>query len=481
MSLQDEEIKDSKIIDPAKEKNSQPKRSRAPIYVVSGIVVIAVIGGLIYWLYTRQFETTDDAFVEANIVQISPKISAHIVKIHVKENQYVKKNDLLIELDPSEFEAKVEKAKAELRAAQAQRGKSLANVALTRKTAKANLNQAVSNFDTAKTIINQAKLSTDSKENSIIQAQNQVKTAEAALLQIQTQIPAAEATLAQVRSQVPASEAKLEVAQIEYERNITLFNAGDVAKQTVEQSKAELGQAKSNFESAKKQIEIAQANLNSLRQQINVANARINEAKANVRTAENDLKQSQTQIETAQSQSNESFGRVQEAQSLPEQVAVEESEVSNSDAKIAQAEVALRQAELELSYTKIYAPEDGFISNKNVQEGQLVQSEQALLAVSQPEIWVVANFKETQIANIKPGQTVLVYVDAYPNLILNGTVDSFQAGTGSRFSVLPPENASGNFVKVVQRIPVKIRFDETDDRLKLLVPGMSVVPKVKVK
>ena len=480
MPSQEKENKEIEV-ETVVEETVVKRRSRVPIYIVGGLLILAAIGGLLYWLYIRQFETTDDAFVEGTIVQISPKVAAHIAKIHVKENQYVKKGDLLVEMDASEFEAKIEKAKAELRAAQAQRGKALANVALTRKTSRASLNQALSNYDTAKTNINQAKLSTDSKENAIVQAQNQVKTAEANLRQMQSQIPSAEASLAQTRLQVPAAETKLEVAQIEYERNQTLFEGGHVSKQSLEKSKAELSEAKSHYESAKKQIEIVQAQLNSLRRQIEVAASQVTEAKARVTSAENDFRQSQSQIVTATSQSNESYGRVQEAESVPEKVAVDESEVSNADAQIAQAEAALRQAELELSYTKIYAPEEGFISKKNVQEGQLVQSEQALFAISQPEIWVVANFKETQIGNIKPGQTVLVYVDAYPNLILNGTVDSFQAGTGSRFSVLPPENASSNFIKVVQRIPVKIRFEESPERLKLLVPGMSVVPKVKVK
>lgn len=478
MSPDDEK---EKVAENKGEDKSLPKRSRVPVYLVGSLLIVAAVVGIIYWLYIRQFETTDDAFVEANIVQISPKISAHIVKIHVKENQPVNKGDLLVELDANEFEAKLEKAKAELRAARALREKALANVALTKKTAKADLNQAISNYDTSKTSINQAKLSTNSKENAVIQARNQVATAEAAIRQIESQVPAAEASLAQAKAQVPHTETKLEIAQTEFERNQILFQSGDVSKQMVDLSKAQVSEAKSNFETAKKQIEIAQAQINLLRRQIEVSRSKLNEAKTNVATAENDFWQSKSQVDTTLSQSNESYGRVQKAQSLPEQVAVEESEISNAEAQIAQAEAALRQAELELTFTKIYAPEDGFIANKNVQEGQLVQSEQALFAISQPEIWVVANFKETQIGNIKPGQTVLVHVDAYPNMILNGIVDSFQAGTGSRFSVLPPENASSNFIKVVQRIPVKIRFEESPERLKLLVPGMSVVPKVKVK
>lgn len=457
------------------------KRSRIPAYIVGVIILIVAIGGLIYWLYARQFESTDDAFIEGNIVQISPKVSAHISKIHVKENQYVKKGDLLIELDPSEFDAKIESAKAQLLAAQAMRTKAAANVALTKKTANADLNQAKSNFDTAQTNINQAKLSTDNKENSITQARNQVRTAEANIRQIQSQIPAAQANLEQVKLQVPNALTKMEVARNEFERNQTLFSSGDVSKQMLEKSKADLSDATSQYETAKKQIDIAQGQITLLNRQIEAANSRLNEAKTNVVTAENDFRLTQSQIDTTTSQANESFGRIQQAQTAPEKVAVEESEIGNADAQIAQAQANLKQAELELSFTKIYAPEDGFVSQKTVQEGQLVQSEQALMAISQPEIWVIANFKETQIGNISAGQTVNIHVDAYPNLTFIGTIDSFQAGTGSRFSVLPPENASGNFVKVVQRIPVKIRFEENQDKLKLLVPGMSVVPKVKVK
>ncbi len=461
--------------------SSTKNRSLIPIYFIGGLLFVTAIGGLIYWLYQRQFETTDDAFVEGNIVQISPKITAHITKIHVSENQFVKKGDLLIELETAEFESKVEKAKAELSSARAKRGKALANVALTRKTAKADLNQARSNYDTAQTSINQSKLSVSSKENAILQVQNQVKTAEANLRQIQSTVPAAEAALAQTRVQIPAAETKFEVAQNEYESDLSLFKDGHIPKITLEKSKVALSEAKSNLETAKKQVEIAHSQLNSLKRQIDVAAARVVEAKTTVKTAENDFRQSQSQIATTTSQANESYGRVQSAESIPEQVAVEESEVSTTDADVARAEASLKEAEMELSDTKIYAPEAGFVAKKTAQVGQLVQSEQSLMAISQPGIWVVANFKETQIGNLRSGQTVLIYVDAFPNLIFNGTIDSFQPGTGSRFSVLPPENASGNYVKVVQRIPVKIRLEEDDERLKLLVPGMSVVPQVKVK
>ena len=156
--------------------------------------------------------------------------------------------------------------------------------------------------------------------------------------------------------------------------------------------------------------------------------------------------------------------------------------MTTAEAGILAAEAAVRQAELELSYSKIYAPEDGYVTRKNVEEGQLVQVGAPLMAISQSdEVWVVANFKETQLENMQIGQPVDIKVDAFPSESFHGKVESFQAGTGSKFSVLPAENATGNYVKVVQRVPVKIVFDDPPEKIKRLVPGMSVEPSVTVR
>jgi len=155
-------------------------------------------------------------------------------------------------------------------------------------------------------------------------------------------------------------------------------------------------------------------------------------------------------------------------------------EGSKADAEKARAEVA--QATLNLSYTKIIAPADGYVTKKNVEPGAFVQVGQSLMAIVRPNVWVTANFKETQLTHMHPGQPVTVSVDTYPDATFHGRVDSIQRGTGARFSLLPPENATGNFVKVVQRIPVKIVFDRPEELAKYrLVPGMSVVPEVNVK
>ena len=458
-----------------------PGRSKRPFYYALVILAVAGIISLSYWLYTRQFVTTDDAYIEGNIVQVSPKITANVSRILVKENQYVKKGDLLIELDSREAEVKLLDAKAKLTAAEADKAKAISNARLTKKMANAELTEARSNFDTAKLGVGQSKLQADSKESAISQAEAQVKTAEAAHRQVQSQIPAAKAAIEQAKARVPMTESRLEYARNEYERAKSLFADGHISRSELERTNASLSEAIANNQNAVKQIDIANSQLNSLNQQVEIAASRVREAKESVNQAENAYRQSAGQINEASSRTNESLGRLQNAEAAPERIAVGESEIANADAQIAQAQAAVSQAELELSYTKIYAPEEGYVTRKAVQEGQLVQPEEALMALSRPGIWIVANFKETQIDKIRAGQQVDIYVDAYPNVSFHGTVDSFQAGTGSRFSVLPPENASGNYVKVVQRIPVKIVLEETPEKVNLLVPGMSVTPKIKVR
>jgi membrane fusion protein, multidrug efflux system len=483
-STEKETILEEELSDKTDEMSddSVSKRSRLPIYVVGGIVFASALIGLVWWLYTRQFVTTDDATLEGNITLVSPKISAHVAHLHIEENQYVKKGDLLIELDAKEFEAKAEQAKATLQMAFANRDKAKANLSLTRVTNRAGLNQANSNLKTSLNTIEQSKYASSTKKNAIDQARSQSNTAAANLKQVQAQIPAAEGSIEQAKAQVIAAKNKFEVAKLEYERDKRLFDDQVVSKQKLDLSGRELSEAQAGLVSAEKQVEISQSKLNALQRQVEVENSRLNESKFFVNGAENDYLQSLSQVDVVSSQADESAGRLQEAKTLPERFAVEETEIGAAEAQVQQAQASFDQAELELSYTKILAPQDGFVSHRTVQEGQLVQPDQSLLTITQGGIWVVANFKETQIEKIKAGQAVDIYIDAYPSAVFRGKVESFQAGTGSRFNVLPAENSSGNFVKVVQRVPVKIVFDEMPDSKKyLLVPGMSVIPKVRVR
>ena len=432
-------------------KNGKRKRI---LYIGAAVVLIGAIAGTMYWLYARQFESTDDAFIEADITQVSPKVSAYVKKIYVDNNQYVHKGDLLVELDPSDLQVKLQQAQAQLQQARSQRDVASANVSLTQRTTNASQQTARSNVQSAQTNVEQQRLAAEAKQSQIGQAQAAAKTAQA--------------NLAQTRAQVPQAESNLRLAQVEYNRRLALFNRGDISRQ--------------NLDQALNAMQGAQSQLNSAQAAVIAAQSKVNEAESNVRTAQETYRQSVAQVGLTQSQVGESQGRLQDAEAAPERVEVTQSQVGTAEAAIQAAQAAVAQAELELSYTKITAPEDGFVTRKTVQEGQLVQIGAPLMAISQSdEIWVVANFKETQLESMQPGQKVAIEVDAFPNEDFEGHVDSVQAGTGSRFSVLPAENATGNYVKVVQRVPVKIVFDEPADKLKRLVPGMSVEPSVKVR
>ena len=225
----------------------------------------------------------------------------------------------------------------------------------------------------------------------------------------------------------------------------------------------------------------AAAQLEAARKRVAAAEAQAGEARATQGAAADQYKQSLSQITGTEAQVGQAVGKLSEAKSAPQQVAVKQSELETTAAEIEQAEAAVRQAELDLSYTKIYAPEDGRITRKSVELGALLQPGQALFLLVPAEMWVLANFKETQLNRMRPGQPVEISLDTYPDKIFRGHVDSFQTGTGSRFSLLPPENATGNYVKIVQRLPVKIVFDEQPDPEHLIAPGMSVETAVKVR
>lgn len=457
-------------------------RSRVPIYVISGIVIITVLASLGWWLYARQFAITDDAFLEGNISLVTPKITARIAKIHVADNQAVKQGDLLIELEATDAAVKVAQARAGLLTAQAVLEKAKANVVLTRTDSQAGLSQANSNLQTANNTIAQSRVASFAKQTGIEQARRRAAIAEASVRQMQAQIPAAEASIVQAQAQARAAKSRADVARLEQERDQTLFAGGYVARQNLDLSNRELSKAESDLTAATKQVEIAGAQLNSLRREVEVEAARVREAETGVTAAENDYRQSLAQVNIVSSERSESAGRLAQAKALPARVAVEQSAVEIAEAQMAQAAAAVAEAEIELENTKIYAPQNGFVSQRAVQVGQFVQPASSLMTITQPGIWVIANYKETQIEQIQIGQPVDIYIDAYPSAVFRGRVDSFQAGTGSRFSILPSENATGNFVKVVQRITVKIVFDQMpDDKKYLLVPGMSVVPKVRVR
>lgn len=432
-----------------------PNGRRRRLFMIAGLALLVIaILGTGYWLYSRQFESTDDAFVEADITQIAPKVAAYVKKIHVSNNQYVHRGDVLVDLDPSELQVRLQQAKAQLDQARSQRTVAAANVGLTQKTTSAGQQTARSNVESARQNVEQQRLASQARQSQITQAEAAARTARA--------------SLSQTQAQVPSARSNVRLAQVEYDRRLNLFNRGDISRE--------------NLDQALNRLQTAQAQLNEAQQAVIASQSRVNEAEANVRTAQETYRQSVAQVGLTQSQVGESVGRLQDAAAAPERIEVSQTQVGSAEAAIEAAEAAVSQAELELSYTTIIAPEDGFVTRKTVEEGQLVQIGTPLMAISQSDqVWVVANFKETQLEFMQPGQKVDISIDAFPSEDFHGHVESLQAGTGSRFSVLPAENATGNFVKVVQRVPVKIVFDEPAEKIKRLVPGMSAEPTVKVR
>jgi membrane fusion protein (multidrug efflux system) len=346
----------------------EPKKPKVPWYrrrllmtVISVSAVVAIVVGTVFYLHAQAHVTTDDAFIDAHVVQISPKVAGYAQLVAVDDNQHVNKGDLLLLVDPRDFQTQLDSANANLDAA------------------KHRLNEAKSNVDVLKSMVEAAKAT------------------------------------------VTASQAEAEYARTQAARYEQL--PSDAA------SAAE----KASAEAARKSAE---------------ANVVANQSK--VAAAESQLANGEAQANTAQSQ-----------------------------VEVAQTQV--EQALLNLSYTKITAPETGRVAKLAVFKGDYMETAQALMAIVPDDMWVVANFKETQLDRMRPGQPATIKIDAYPDKKYKAHVDSIHPGTGARFSLLPPENATGNYVKVVQRVPVKIVFDEKIPQELAISPGMSVEPDVKVK
>jgi membrane fusion protein (multidrug efflux system) len=338
------------------------KKRKGKLLVIGTVTLVVLFVVVVYYIhFVAPYESTDDAFIDGYVTIVSPRVPGQITRLLVMDNQWVKEGDVLVEIDPRDYETSLATAKADLATARSQSA----------------------------------------------EAQAQVKVSDAKVAQAQAAVAAAEA-----ENQRAADDLK--------------------RYQSVEISAV----SKSAFDLAQAQARSASAVLEASRSQVKAAQA---------------------------------------------QETLSEAAVDTATAAVQQVEAKVQQAELNLSYTKIIAPVEARVTARTVQTGNYVQPGQALLALVPKNVWVTANFKETQLTDMKPGQPVQLSMDAYPNRVFKGKVDSLQSGTGARFSLLPPENAVGNYVKVVQRVPVKIVFDEPLPADLDIAPGMSIEPEVKVK
>ena len=445
--------------EPVADEHEHPRKRplyKRPAFLITMVVVLllALFFGGRYWLYARSHETTDDAFIDGHIIQLSPKVSGYVTQIYVTDNQIVNAGDLMVELDARDLEAKLDQAKAALNAGLAQQKQAQTQVTLTRVTTRANVRQAAAGVQQARSGVTGARAGAASERSRTTQATAGIGTATA--------------NMQQARAQVSAAEAEAARANADVARYQALYEKDEVSHQRLDQAIAA--------------ARTANAQVDAAHERVAATEAQIRESRAATSAQSSTAQRAQAQVGAAQAQVNEALGRLEQANTAPQQVAVSEAQAASAGANIQQLQAAVEQAELELSYAKIYAPESGRVTRKAVEVGALVQIGQPLMAIVPRDVWVTANFKESQIGNIKPGQPVDVTVDAYPDKVFKAHVDSIQAGTGARFSLIPPENATGSYVKVVQRVPVKIAFESNQiDSQHLLAPGMSAVPEVKIK
>lgn len=393
--------------------NNQVRRG----LMIGGIVLVAAIVGL--FLYYHNRESTDDAQVDGHITPIASKIYGRVKEVPVTDNQAVKAGQVLVELDPGDYQASVDQAKAALALAESEARSAGVDVPRTSENVRSG---------------------TSSAEAQLAASQADLAKAQAAYEQAQT------ADLAWAQANVDRSHANAELGKADLARYTPLMQKGEISKQQYDAAKANADATASALTADEQRLAQAKRNIDISKAQRDSAKARVMEAGAGVASAQADQKR----------------------------VAMRSADAQAKAAAVDRARAALDAALLNLSYCKIVAPVDGVATHKSVEPGQVVQAGQGLLVVVPlKDVWVTANFKETQLRYMKPGQQAHVKVDTYGKTF-PGHVDSIAGATGAVLSLLPPENATGNYVKVVQRIPVKIVLDPISPDVAVLRPGMNV-------
>jgi len=394
--------------------------------VIAGIALVVLAGVLVFWLMTRGHESTDDAQVDGRITQIAARVGGTVLKVNVDNNNAVGPGTVLVQIDTRDYQVAVEKAKAELADAQA-------------------------NAAAATTGVPIAKVETTAGVNT---ASGGVQQAEAAVAGAEHEIQVAQANLLAAQSRQREKEATATKAAHDVDRLKGLVQKDEISQQQFDAAVAASDAARAAADAAKSEVTAAQSGITVAQQRAAQARGTAAQARATLETAK----------------------------TAPQQLQVTQARAAAAEARVKQAEATLRQAELNLEYTTIKAPGSGIVSRKSVEPGQIIQAGQPLMAiVDLDKIWITANFKETQLKSMRPGQKATVSVDALGGRDFDGHVDSIAGATGAKFSMLPPENATGNFVKVVQRIPVRILLETGQDPNHELRPGMSVTPTVYVR
>lgn len=387
------------------------------LLIAAGAVVLGTAVGLFFYFHDR--ESTDDAQVDGHITPIASKVYGRVAQVMVDDNESVKAGQVLVKIDPRDYQAAVDQAKAALLLAESEAKSAGVDVPRTRENVLSG---------------------TTSADAQLLGAQADEARAQTTYEQAQT------ADLAWAQANVEKSRANAELAKADLARYLPLMEKGEISKQQYDAAKA-------NADATASALRADQERLAQARRSVEVSKSQLEAAKAHVEQAKAELDSARANVK---------------------QVSMKAADAQAKIAKVEQARAALEAAQLNLSYTEITAPVNGVATHKQVEQGQIVQAGQGLMVVVPlQDVWITANFRETQLKNMKPGQKAEVKVDTYGKTF-SGHVDSIAGATGSVLSLLPPENATGNFVKVVQRVPVKIVLDPIPPEKAILRPGMNV-------
>jgi membrane fusion protein (multidrug efflux system) len=397
---------------PVEEGKNKPSGSKKkPIFILAGVGLLAVIGGLLYWQYAQTHISTDDAYVTGSIYSVSFRIPGTVAQVLVHDNQRVESGQVLVTLDPADYEVAYKQAQANLESLKARWASARIAVPLESEQTRAR--------------VDESKAGVGTFEKSVDEAREQLR---------------------RLQEETKSQKALLDKA----------------------------GWDRDRFNKLHQQQAISQQQYDEAQTQYDVALARHQGSLAAQQALQNTIAGLGEQIKRAQAQ-------VVFAETGRQGVKIKKQQLEAARAERSLAEARLEQARLQLSYTRILAPARGQITKKNAEAGNLVQAGQPLMALVPLEnLWVVANYKETQLTRVKPGQEVSIKADTFPGRKIKGRVESLMAGTGSSFSLFPPENATGNFVKIVQRLPVKIVFDKNQELPPLRI-GMSVEPTILIE
>ncbi len=433
-----------------------PARKRPPraliLTLVAVVVAIGAFFGVRYLLYASSHESTDDAKIDADQVTVTSKISERVAQIAVDTNQSVQRGQLLIQLDNTDEKQRVAAAAATVAALRAQARAAQANVALIRDQQSAQVAQNRGS-------VAQAQAGIASAAETVRSARGQIAAAQAA-------VAAAAAQLQAAQDGVPAAREALRKAQADLGRTQSLAVSGDVARSQLDAARATAAGAQANERQAQAAVATAQANLVAARQKLIAQQAATGS--------------SQAQVDVQQGSLTTAEGKLAES-ATPNRIVTQQATADAAQAQVVQAQSQLRTAQDQLANTKIFAPIAGYVGAKNVEVGQTLSPGQSILViVPSGHVYVTANYKETQLGKMRVGQPAQITVDAYKGVTFAGRLEAIAPASQNTFSIIPAQNATGNFVKVTQRVPVRIAFDHLDPAYPLR-PGMSVETAVKVK